>query len=421
MALAAALLTGGTAGGEAAGYRIQPGDVLEISLAGLPQLGARAAVQLDGSLAVPVAGELQVAGRGLAEVREAVRTALASRLLPVYGPDGRAGSRTVSRDQVGVWIAEYRPVFVSGDVARAGELAFRPGMTARQALAAAGGVAPEPMAVGGAPNPDALRADYAAAWHELAAAETRGWRLRAELGAGAAFDASVLPPPPADDAALEASLATEEELRATRSQDHERQRRFLERTLDQLDSQTEVLRRQLDVERQREEADAADLAKAESLRQRGVYTQSRLVEIRSAALISATRRLQTEAGLMQLERRRTEVAQELDRLDDARRMALLDDLQGARARQAAARARLDAVLARLRAAGIAPMPAGRGEPVLMLVRDGAAESEPAAPETPMQPGDVLMVSRAESQPASVRVGSLEPRGEALRRASLPGR
>lgn len=269
-------------------------------------------------------------------------------------------------------------------------------------------------------NAEALRAEYDAAWHALAASQARVWRLGAELGEEGGFDASVLPPPPDGGRALEAILATEEELRATREDDHARRERFLKQALDQLDAQTSVLRRQLEVEREREELDAAQLAEAESLRSRGVYTQARLVEIRSAALISATRRLQTEAGLMQLERRRIEVAGELERLDDLRRIDLLDELQRARANLAAARGRFDATLARLHAAGLAPVSVERGEPILMLVRDGAAESAPAAPETPMRPGDVLLVSRSEGARPVGWTDRDARGGDVLRRASLPG-
>ena len=108
----------------------------------MPELRERSPVQLDGRLSFPLVGEIDAADRTIAEVRERIRTAIASRLVPHYTPDGRELMRSVDRSQVSAAVAEYRPVFVAGDVLSAGELVFRPGMTARQAVAAAGGRAP---------------------------------------------------------------------------------------------------------------------------------------------------------------------------------------------------------------------------------------------------------------------------------------
>lgn len=388
-------------------YRLQPGDVVEISVAGLPALDRRAEIQLDGAVSVPMIGEAPAAGRTLAELREALRTALAGRLLPAWTPDGRERQQAVSREQVGVWVAEYRPVFVAGDVARPGVLPFRPGMTVRQAVAAAGGLARPTPEAGAAPDPESLRIDHAAAWLALAAADARIWRLRRELAAAAEPAADAGPPPAADPdfvpaspppdaaaaAALRRALETERALFDERARDAARERTHLAGALGQLDAQIAVLERQVEVERRREDADAADLAVAQSHADKGIYTQSRLADIRSAALISATRRLQTEAGLMALQRRRTEEARALERLDIQRRLETLDALETADMRREVERARHDVALARLRLAGLAPSAAEAPAPALFVTPDRGGAEALAAPDRLLTPGDVVRVER----------------------------
>ncbi len=170
---AALLLTGAFCGAVSAQeYRLHAGDVIEMAIVGLPEMGARSSIQIDGSLSLPEIGDIDAAGRSISEIRDQIRTALASRLLQVYLPDGTEVTRVVSRDQVTASVVEYRPVFVSGDVALPGERIFRPGMTVRQAIAASGGVMPpNPLASGY--NAIGLRADYAGSWHAATAAGAR--------------------------------------------------------------------------------------------------------------------------------------------------------------------------------------------------------------------------------------------------------
>ena len=324
-----ATILGSSGAGAEDAYHLVAGDVVAVSVAGFPDLSREAEVQLDGSISLPLVGEVAAAGRTLTDVREAIRASIASKVVPVYTSDGEKHLRIVSRDDVSAWIAEYRPLFVSGEVARPGEFRFRPGITVRQAIAAAGGVVPEPVGIT-ATSTAGLEADYKGAWHALAADEARIWRLRTELGEDIAFDPQVLPASPEWTASLDEMLKLETDLRAARDLDHERERAFLARVLDQISRQTDVLTRQLEAERASEALDAADLAKANEAIEKGILTQARMADLRSAALLSTTRRLQTEANLMQLERRATEVARDLERLDDRRHRPGEEELVGGR-------------------------------------------------------------------------------------------
>ena len=395
-------------------YRLLTGDVIAVNIAGLPDISRETEVQLDGSLSLALVGEIAAAGRTLKDVREVIRASIASRLVPVYTSDGEEHLRAVSRDDVTVWIAEYRPLFVSGDVARPGEFRYRPGITVRQAIAAAGGMVPEPVA-GPAVTTVGLEADYKGAWQALAAGEVRIWRLRTELGEDIAFDLQGLPPAPERTTSLDDVLNVEVDLREARDLDHDRERAFLTRALEQIARHTDVLTRQLEAESATEALDAADLRQANEAAGRGVYTQSRMADLRSAALVSTTRRLQTEANLMQLERRSTEVVRDLERLDDRRHLDLLEELQQAQVKRAAELATLNEIAARLSTAGVTAPGVGTGREITVtVVRAGSSDPVTATPDLELKPGDVVQVSRGDPAGASdfeVKMGETGSRDE----------
>ena len=59
-------------------YRVNVGDVLEVAVAGVPELRSRAAVQIDGNISSPLVGVVPVTGLPSAQIRAQIRVALAS-------------------------------------------------------------------------------------------------------------------------------------------------------------------------------------------------------------------------------------------------------------------------------------------------------------------------------------------------------
>ena len=102
------------------------GDVLEISMSGVPELRQRAAVNADGEIFLPLLGGIKVIGLPLADVRSNVRELIQTRApsIPMRLPS--------------MWW-EQHPVYLNGDVSRPGEQRYRLGLTVRQAIALAGG------------------------------------------------------------------------------------------------------------------------------------------------------------------------------------------------------------------------------------------------------------------------------------------
>src|ERR1700687_2895579 len=110
-------------------YKLHAGDVIEISVAGIPALKQRVPIQLDGTISFPLLGTLPVAGLSPAAVQAKVQATLAAKVFPQRTSDGRETAVTIEPDEVTATVAEYRPIYVNGDVPNPGEPASRPLMT----------------------------------------------------------------------------------------------------------------------------------------------------------------------------------------------------------------------------------------------------------------------------------------------------
>src|SRR5438093_8845487 len=61
-------------------YRVNIGDVLEVAVAGVPELRHRATVQMDGNISLPLVGMLPVAGLPVPQIRAKIGAALAGKV-----------------------------------------------------------------------------------------------------------------------------------------------------------------------------------------------------------------------------------------------------------------------------------------------------------------------------------------------------
>jgi polysaccharide export outer membrane protein len=110
-------------------YLIQPGDVLEISVWREETMLRQVLVRPDGGLSYPLVGEVQAAGKSVAELQ-----ALITERLKKYIPDPVV---TVSTQQL-----SGNKVYVVGRVQRPGEFVANRYMDVVQALSVAGGMTP---------------------------------------------------------------------------------------------------------------------------------------------------------------------------------------------------------------------------------------------------------------------------------------
>ncbi|WIY27741.1 polysaccharide biosynthesis/export family protein [Parasedimentitalea psychrophila] len=122
---AAVLCTGLLAEVAAQNYIIGPGDKLSISVFGRDEFTRVTEVRGDGSIRLHLLGRVEAAGRTLSEIEDQIVK--------------RADSLFDGSVSIVVGIAQYRPIFVLGNVQTSGSYPFAPGMTVIKAIALAGG------------------------------------------------------------------------------------------------------------------------------------------------------------------------------------------------------------------------------------------------------------------------------------------
>lgn len=379
-------------------YRLDVGDVLEISVAGMPDLRQRVAIQIDGSISFPLLGTLTAAGLPTSEVRAKIQATLASKAFRQRTSDGRDSVVVLEPDQITASVVEYRPIYVNGDVSRPGEQTYRPRMTVRQAVALSGGYEIMRFRM---TNPFLesadLRSEYESLWTDLAKEQAHIWRVKIELGEEANLDTKIVGKAPVSQSAILQIRGLEAEQLKSRQKDLDREKMFLQRGVKHSDEQIQVLTEQLQKEDEGLKADSQDLQRINELFGRGAVAMPRVSEARRAMLYSATRKLQTISQLMTVTKQRSDFARQLERLDDVRRIELLRELEEASVRVTNSKARLQSVAEKLQYTGLVRSQLIRGaggQPEVTIVRKGenGRERFSADEDLELQPGDVVEIA-----------------------------
>src|SRR5262249_36854991 len=246
--------------------------------------------------------------------------------------------------QVTASVGEYRPIYVNGDVSRPGAQAYRPLMTVRQAVALSGGYEIMRFRMNNPFLESAdFRSDYESLWTEFAKEQTHIWRMRMELGDEDNLDQKVLRDVPLPASTISQITGLEAEQLKSRQEDYLREKEFLQRGSKQTDEHIGVLSKQLQKEEEGLQADTQDLQRVTELFGKGAVAMPRITDARRALLLSATRKLQTISQLMLTKRQRDDFSRQLERLDDQRRIKLLQELQEAGVRLNQIKAKLQAV------------------------------------------------------------------------------
>ena len=110
-------------------YKIQPGDVLDVSVWQEENLQKQVLVRPDGGMSFPLAGDIQAAGKSVADLQNII-----TERLKKYIPDPVVTVSTLKLDG--------NKVYVIGKVNRPGEFQANRYMDVVQALSMAGGMTP---------------------------------------------------------------------------------------------------------------------------------------------------------------------------------------------------------------------------------------------------------------------------------------
>lgn len=117
------LLVGVAQAGE---YRVEAEDILNIKVFEEPDLSIeKSRVSSEGTVALPLLGDVSVAGLTTAQIAARVEALLADGYL--------------KKPKVSVSIDEYRQVFVHGEVKKPGGYSYQEGLTVQKAVVLAGG------------------------------------------------------------------------------------------------------------------------------------------------------------------------------------------------------------------------------------------------------------------------------------------
>jgi polysaccharide biosynthesis/export protein len=384
-------------------YRLAFGDVVEISVIGAPDLRHRAAIDADGRVSLPLLGRMKAAGLTLSQLQSSIRELLPTKVFRRRTEDGREYPVLLTPDEVTLSVAEYRPVYVNGDVAKPGQQAFRPGLTVRQALVLSGGYdvmrfrAKDPFL-----ESADLRSEYMSLWTEFAREQIRISRLQAELRGSDQLDLQGLVKTPIADSVISGLENLEREQPIVRDGDHKKE--SLIAAFKQQDDRYSILSDQLKKEQEDSQGDLAEYVQAKQNLDRSVIPSTRVAEQRRNMLFSASRALQTSSMPAQLDKDRVELHRKLQTTDDRRRIALLAELKQARMRLATIEAKVRSVGEKVVNAGVVRSQLIRGtgdEPNVTIFRTGRGteDSFAAKQDTELLPGDVVEVSvRSEDIP-----------------------
>ena len=107
-------------------YVLGPGDQIQIQVYGEEDLTVKLRIEEQGIVSYPFLGDIRVSGMPT--------TALQRKIY-----DGLKGDYLVNPD-VRVFVLEYRPIYVNGQVRRPGGYPYVPGLTVQKAISLAGGM-----------------------------------------------------------------------------------------------------------------------------------------------------------------------------------------------------------------------------------------------------------------------------------------
>jgi polysaccharide biosynthesis/export protein len=110
---------------ELSNYRLGAGDQLTIKVVGADDISGDYPVSDNGTIGIPLIGDVKAAGRTRGELEKEI----ADKLAQGY----------IKNPRVNVAIQKYRPFYIYGEVAKPGEYSYASGMKVLNAIATAGG------------------------------------------------------------------------------------------------------------------------------------------------------------------------------------------------------------------------------------------------------------------------------------------
>lgn len=364
-------------------YKLGPGDSLDIAVFGVPEFKRRMTVDIDGDVSVPFLGEVRASGLTLAGLRRVLAEALAK-------------TGTFRSPDVTLELADYRPFFIGGDVARPGAIPYRPGLTVRHAVALAGGYdalrfrAENPLLSG----PE-FRSQYESLWTELVRKEARRISLQAEVDGKNSIDLSSLNGAPITPSVIREIAALEQKDLQLRQAARARELAFLMRAYAKAKTDAETLQTAIG---EQGGAIAQQLSAAARTREgqlRGIVAASRVDEDNRSLAVLRSEQVEATAKLAQTAKEREELGKRLDGFADDYKAKIGRELQDVLIEIEKARSQIRSTGEKLIYTGAlkAQLRGEAGGPTIVIHRRVSGEKQrlDASEDTEILPDDMIEV------------------------------
>lgn len=337
----------------------------------------------DGYVSIPMAGSVMASGLTAEELAQAIITQI------------QDGLGVTSNLDASVEVAEYRPVYVIGEVQTPGAIPFAPGMNAIEAVGLAGGFRrPETTFLQNERSALASLGNYEVLRVQLYARLAQKARLEAELSS----NRDLVPDKELANAlGADELLRREREVKAARDAEIKSQmvqltslEKLLTQEIDRLGQQVELRSKQIELAKE-------ELENTTQLVEKGLTVASRRSDLQTRVADEEVRLLELETARLTAEQRVVEVTQERSDILNARKRDILDNLSVTESEigEIRIKQRTEAALysEALQSGDGFVSTRGFGAPILELARrqNGKLVSIPVERDTSLQPGDVLEI------------------------------
>jgi len=392
----------------AADYRLGVADKVKIKVQEWPDLSGEYTVTPDGSVSLPLIGNVNAAGLRLKEFAQQISE--------------RLKQRSEGSDQVltAVEIAQFRPFSIMGDVQRPGQYPYRPGLTVLEAVTVAGGYY--------RPELGMLRLGREAviATGEINAQQIKLNRLlvhEARLDATLAGREDVPLPPELlklkDDPDISATLKSEQAALDLENGLKRNGRTAFETIKSLYENEITALRGQGKALAEEKESIGTQLTQLRSMAARGLALSPTMFALERSYAQVSNEQLSTETAVVRANENITLAEERARQLDQEKNRLDSKDLQQTRDAIAEGRAKLEtATLLLHEAQTTAPAEAfelmtqdHEGRKFTIIRKDGDAIQQLAADETTsVAPDDIIKIPSGRSLPI-VSSKNLSPRAE----------
>jgi len=255
----------GAARGDVTDYPLGVGDTVRVRVYGREDLSGEFQIRTDGTIAVPLLGALSIAGQTRAEAKAALTEAMVH--------------SSVQSTDISLEVAEWRSLYVVGEVEEPGAFPFQPGMTVTHAIAVAGGFYRPEAFTNLLVDSSRAQKDLRDAKLDLMHALARRARLEAEVEGRKSVEVPDEFGQFVDEAASERLMAAENRILERRRQSRHQQKASLRKQIGHATGERAAYQQQLTKVEHQIELTHQELSRIRNLAKRGLTPKTRVLQL----------------------------------------------------------------------------------------------------------------------------------------------